>query len=80
MRGEWSIAFRIGHVGGSVFVSVRGVVHALLRVSGSSIEWNYLNSGTHDSQRNHEFDRAAVSTIVAAALAMDRGLEAIRNG
>ncbi len=53
---------------------------ALLRVRGSSIEWNYLNSGTHDSQRKHEFDRAAVSTIVAAALAMDRGLEAIRNG
>jgi energy-coupling factor transporter ATP-binding protein EcfA2 len=53
---------------------------ALLRVSGTSIEWNYLNSGTHDSQRDHEFDRAAVNTIVTAALAMDRGLEAIRNG
>lgn len=52
---------------------------ALLRVSGTSIEWNYLNSGTHDSQRDHEFDRVAVSTIVTAALAMDRGLEAIRN-
>jgi energy-coupling factor transporter ATP-binding protein EcfA2 len=53
---------------------------ALLRVSGTSIEWSYLNSGTHDSQRDHEFDRAAVSTIVAAALAMDRGLVALRNG
>lgn len=32
---------------------------ALLRVSGTSIEWNYLNSGTHDSQREHEFSMLA---------------------
>lgn len=53
---------------------------ALLHVSGASIEWSYLNSGTHDSQQDHEFDRAAVNTIVTAALAMDQGLEALRNG
>lgn len=55
-------------------------LNALLQVSGSSIEWNYLNSGTHDSHRDYEFDRAAVNRIVDAALAMDRGLEALRNG
>lgn len=53
---------------------------ALLRVNGASIEWGYLNTGTHDSQQDHEFDRATVSVIVAAASAMDNGLEALRNG
>lgn len=53
---------------------------ALLARSGTSIEWHYLNGGTHDSQRDHEFDRTAVRTIVDAALAMDAGLEALRNG
>jgi len=55
-------------------------LEALLHVNGASIEWSYLNSGTHDSQQDHEFDRAAVNTIVTAALAMDRGLEVLRNG
>lgn len=70
---------------GSIQDPAQGVVEilsgldALLRVSGTSIEWSYLNSGTHDSQRDHEFDRATVNTIVNAALAMDSGLEALRN-
>ena len=53
---------------------------ALIRINGASIEWGCLNSGTHDAQQDHEFDRAAVSAIVAAAMSMDRGLEALRNG
>ncbi|RMR70347.1 hypothetical protein ALP82_200189 [Pseudomonas savastanoi pv. fraxini] len=53
---------------------------ALLDRSGTSIEWRYLNGGTHDSQRDHEFDRAAVRTIVDAASTIDSGLEALRNG
>lgn len=61
-------------------VEILSGLDALLRVSGTSIEWSYLNSGTHDSQRDHEFDRATVNTIVSAALAMDNGLEALRNG
>lgn len=46
----------------------------LLGINGSSIEWGYLNSGTHDAQRDHEFDRATVRTIVEAATALDAGL------
>lgn len=34
----------------------------LLGVASGSIEWGYLNSGVHDAQRDHEFDRATVRT------------------
>lgn len=47
---------------------------ALLGVHGSSIEWSYLNGGTHDSQRDGEFDRATVRTIVEAISSLDQGL------
>ncbi|AWY39034.1 ATPase [Pseudomonas putida] len=60
--------------------SILSGLDALLQRSGTSIEWHYLNGGTHDSQRDHEFDRAAVRAIVDAASAMDNGLEALRNG
>lgn len=53
---------------------------ALLGVSGNSIEWGYLNSGTHDMQRDHEFDRAAVRTVVQAVVALDEAVVALRNG
>lgn len=46
----------------------------LLGINGGSIEWGYLNSGTHDAQRDNEFDRAAVRRIVDAATALDAGL------
>jgi hypothetical protein len=45
----------------------------LLGVSGSSSEWNCLNSGTHESDRP-EFDRATVTRIVDALVVLDRTL------
>lgn len=52
---------------------------ALLNVSGASIEWGYLNSGVHDSQRDHEFDRATGGTVVEAVSALDDALDALRK-
>jgi energy-coupling factor transporter ATP-binding protein EcfA2 len=53
---------------------------ALLGVNGNSIEWGYLNSGTHDMQRDHEFDGATVRTVVQAVVALDEAVVALRNG
>ena len=52
---------------------------ALLNVSGASIEWGYLNSGVHDAQRDHEFDRATVRRIVESVTALDEALEVLQN-
>ncbi|MCD2166989.1 hypothetical protein [Comamonas koreensis] len=52
---------------------------ALLNVSGSSIEWGYLNSGVHDSQRDHEFDRATVKVVVESITALDDALDALQR-
>lgn len=52
----------------------------LLGVNGASIEWGYLNSGTHDAQRDHEFDRATVRTLVEAVVALDQAVVELRNG
>jgi energy-coupling factor transporter ATP-binding protein EcfA2 len=49
----------------------------LLGVAGGSIEWGYLNSGVHDSQRDHEFDRATVRTIVESVTMLDASLAAL---
>lgn len=46
----------------------------LLGVSAGSIEWGYLNSGVHDSQRDHEFDRATVKVVVDSITALDEAL------
>lgn len=51
----------------------------LTGVAGASIEWGYLNSGTHDSERDHEFDRATVRTIVEAVGALDLAMTDLRN-
>lgn len=51
----------------------------LLGVGAGSIEWGYLNSGVHDSQRDHEFDRATVRTIVECVTALDAALEGLIN-
>ena len=51
----------------------------LLNVNGASIEWGYLNSGVHDSQRDHEFDRATVRIVVEAIVALDAALDAMQN-
>jgi len=52
---------------------------SLLGVGAGSIEWGYLNSGVHDSQRMHEFDRATVRTIVESVAALDEALAVLRN-
>ncbi|MDC7712409.1 AAA family ATPase [Vogesella indigofera] len=46
----------------------------LLGIGAGSIEWGYLNSGVHDSQRDHEFDRTTVRTIVESVTALDEAL------
>lgn len=51
----------------------------LLLNNGQSIEWGYLNGGTHDSQRDHEFDRATVKSIVEAVSALDDGLKKLQK-
>ncbi|RMR26632.1 hypothetical protein ALP88_04393 [Pseudomonas savastanoi pv. glycinea] len=52
---------------------------ALLRVSGASIEWGYLNSGVHDAQRDHEFDRSTVRSVVESVVALDAALDILQN-
>lgn len=52
---------------------------ALLDISGTSIEWGYLNSGVHDSQRDHEFDRATVRTIVESVAILDAALDVLQK-
>ncbi|MEX5685349.1 AAA family ATPase [Pseudomonas silesiensis] len=54
--------------------AVLAALDDLLGINGGSIEWGYLNSGTHDAQRDNEFDRAVVRRIVDAATALDAGL------
>ncbi|CAM5564351.1 AAA family ATPase [Rhodanobacter lindaniclasticus] len=61
-------------------VAAVAALDKLLSVNGVSIEWGYLNSGTHDSRREQEFDRAAVRTIVEAVVALDQAAVALRNG
>ncbi|HHT3849592.1 ABC transporter ATP-binding protein [Klebsiella michiganensis] len=51
----------------------------LLGVSGASIEWGYLNSGVHDSQRDHEFDRATIRIIVESIVSLDAAISIMRN-
>ena len=63
----------------AALVDVRTALDCLLGVSGASIEWGYLNSGTHDSQRDGEFDRATVRAIVGAVVQLDAALDALQN-
>lgn len=51
----------------------------LLGVGAGSIEWGYLNSGVHDAQRDHEFDRATVRVIVESVTALDSALARLLN-
>lgn len=60
--------------------AVLAALDDLLGINGGSIEWGYLNSGTHDAQRDNEFDRAAVRRIVHAATALDAGLIQLQQG
>lgn len=52
---------------------------ALLNVNGASIEWGYLNSGVHDAQRDHEFDRATVRAVVESVGALDAALDVLQR-
>ncbi|MBQ1783236.1 MAG: AAA family ATPase [Gammaproteobacteria bacterium] len=52
---------------------------ALLNVSGTSIEWGYLNRGTHDSRLDHEFDRATVRAIVKSVAMLDDALDVLQR-
>jgi len=52
---------------------------SLLNVNGASIEWGYLNSGVHDSQRDHEFDRSTVRVVVEAIAALDDALDVLQR-
>ncbi|MCM3608811.1 AAA family ATPase [Cupriavidus pauculus] len=53
---------------------------ALLGVNGQSIEWQYLNGGTHDAERPHEFERATVRQIVHAVVALDAAISQLQRG
>lgn len=66
----------VQHPGASEAVAALTV---LLNVSGTSIEWGYLNSGVHDSQRDHEFDRATVRLIVESVVALDAALDVLQG-
>ena len=52
---------------------------ALFNVNGASIEWGYLNSGVHDSRRDHEFDRATVRVVVESVTALDAALDVLQR-
>ncbi len=64
------------HVGAPQAVAA---LAALLNVSGTSIEWGNLNSGVHDSQRDHEFDRATVRVVVESIAALDDALDILQR-
>lgn len=51
----------------------------LLGVNSGSIEWRYLNSGVHDAEIDHEFDRSIVRTIVEALVQLDQSIEELQN-
>jgi len=54
-------------------------LRTLTGISGSTIEWSYLNSGVHDSERDHDFDGAIVRTIVGAVIELDSALTQLRR-
>ena len=58
----------------ATITAILAALDSLLGVNGGSIEWGYLNSGTHDAQRDNEFDRATVRSIVDAVTALDAGI------
>ena len=59
-------------------VQAAGALQALVGINGGSIEWSYLNGGTHDSQRDHEFDRSTIRTIVQSILTLDSTMASLR--
>lgn len=60
------------------YPAARGMIaglNGLLGVGGQSIEWTYLNKGTHDETRDHEFDIATVRTIVSCLTTLDTAFQ-----
>lgn len=87
-RSPWELNNKCGKLRSAVgriagqYAGATNVVTALddlLGVGSGSIEWGYLNSAVHDSQRDHEFDLATVRTIVESIAALDAALEALKN-
>lgn len=64
-----------GHYPGTTEVVT--ALDGLLGVGAGSIEWGYLNSGVHDSQRDHEFDCATVRTFAESVTALEEAFEAL---
>jgi hypothetical protein len=64
------------------FPALEPAVQALTNltdVAGNSIEWGYLNCGTHDAERGHEFAGVTARTIVEAVSALDTAISDLRN-
>ena len=87
-RSPWELNNKCVKLGNAVsrvtqqYPAANGAVEALRSLtglSGSSIEWTYLNGGVHDSDRPHEFDAAAVRTIVQAVVDLDAAVVSLRN-
>lgn len=60
------------------FAAAGGMVASLdtlLGVGGQSVYWTNLNKGTHDEERDHEFDIAIVRAIVDCLVQMDIALQ-----
>lgn len=47
----------------------------LLGVGGQSVYWTNLNKGTHDEERDHEFDIAVVRAVVDCLVQLDIALQ-----
>ncbi|MEM5481795.1 hypothetical protein WNY97_18465 [Pseudoalteromonas fuliginea] len=54
--------------------NVLSPIEQLLGVNGDSLEWRYLNKGTHDEVDRAEFERNSVHTIVSALALLDQAL------
>lgn len=85
-RLPWELNNKCGKLRSAVgriaaqYVGAQDIVTALERLLGvgaGSIEWGYLNSGVHDSQRDHEFDHATTRTIVESVSALDTALDVL---
>lgn len=68
-----------GQIQNEAIASFVSALDVLLGINNQSMEWRYLNSGTHDSQRDGEFDRAIVAQVVEATADMDQALTQLQN-
>ena len=54
--------------------NVLSPIEQLLGINGDSLEWRYLNKGTHDEVDRAEFERNSVHIIVSALALLDQAL------